>query len=103
MNSIISKLSEIETAATAIVKHAESEKDRLDQKMQKTNKDSTKIWLQAQKEKLDAIQQNLTSKMNTQLQQLQSESERTIHSLTREYEIKHEQYAHEILKRITEV
>ena len=32
MNSIISKLSEIETAATAIVKHAESEKDRLDQK-----------------------------------------------------------------------
>ena len=35
MNSIISKLSEIETAATAIVKHAESEKDRLDQKMQK--------------------------------------------------------------------
>ena len=27
MNSIISKLSEIETAATAIVKHAESEKD----------------------------------------------------------------------------
>ena len=70
MNSIISKLSEIETAATAIV---------------------------------DAIQQNLTSKMNTQLQQLQSESERTIHSLTREYEIKHEQYAHEILKRITEV
>ena len=27
MNSIISKLSEIVTAATAIVKHAESEKD----------------------------------------------------------------------------
>ena len=90
MNSIISKLSEIETAATAIVKHAESEKDDED-------------LAASTKEKLDAIQQNLTSKMNTQLQQLQSESERTIHSLTREYEIKHEQYAHEILKRITEV
>ena len=102
MNSIISKLSEIETAATAIVKHAESEKDRLDQKMQKDQQRYEDLAAST-KEKLDAIQQNLTSKMNTQLQQLQSESERTIHSLTREYEIKHEQYAHEILKRITEV
>ena len=99
MNSIISKLSEIETAATAIVKHAESEKDRLDQDQQRFDEDLAA----STKEKLDAIQQNLTSKMNTQLQQLQSESEQTIHSLTREYEIKHEQYAHEILKRITEV
>ncbi|MFQ7356784.1 MAG: hypothetical protein ACLROG_19800 [Coprococcus phoceensis] len=104
MNSIISKLSEIETAATAIVKHAESEKDRLDQKMQKDQQRFDEDLAASTKEKLDAIQQNLTSKMNTQLQQLlQSESERTIHSLTREYEIKHEQYAHEILKRITEV
>lgn len=102
MNSIISKLSEIETAATAIVKHAESEKDRLDQKMQKDQQRFDEDLAASTKEKLDAIQQNLTSKMNTQLQ-LQSESERTIHSLTREYEIKHEQYAHEILKRITEV
>jgi len=99
MNSIISKLSEIETAATAIVKHA----DRLDQKMQKDQQRFDEDLAASTKEKLDAIQQNLTSKMNTQLQQLQSESERTIHSLTREYEIKHEQYAHEILKRITEV
>lgn len=103
MNSIISKLSEIETAATAIVKHAESEKDRLDQKMQKDQQRFDEDLAASTKEKLDAIQQNLTSKMNTQLQQLQSESERTIHSLTREYEIKNEQYAHEILKRITEV
>ena len=100
MNSIISKLSEIETAATAIVKHAESEKDRLDQKMQKDQQRFDEDLAASTKEKLDAIQQNLTSKMNTQLQQ---ESEQTIHSLTREYEIKHEQYAHEILKRITEV
>lgn len=89
MNSIISKLSEIETAATAIVKHAESEKDRLDQKMQKDQQRFDEDLAASTKEKLDAIQQNLTSKMNTQLQQLQSESERTIHSLTREYEIKH--------------
>ena len=40
--------------------------------------------------------------MNSIISKL-SEIERTIHSLTREYEIKHEQYAHEILKRITEV
>ena len=103
MNSIISKLSEIETAATAIVAHAESEKDNLDQKMREEQKQFDEELAASTKEKLDRLQQNLTSKMNTQLELLKSESEQTIHSLTREYETKHEQYAHEILKRITEV
>lgn len=103
MNSIISKLSEIETAATAIVAHAESEKDNLDQKMREEQKQFDEELAAGTKEKLDSLQQNLASKMNTQLELLKSESEQTIRSLTREYETKHEQYAHEILKRITEV
>lgn len=103
MNSIISKLSEIETAATAIVAHAESEKDNLDQKMREEQKQFDEELAASTEEKLDRLQQNLASKMNTQLELLKSESEQTIRSLTREYETKHEQYAHEILKRITEV
>ncbi len=103
MNSIISKLSEIETAATAIVEHAESEKEKLDQKMLEEQKRFDEELAANTKEKLDTLQKDLTSKMNMQLQQLQSESEHTIHSLTREYETKHEQYAQEILKRIAEV
>ena len=103
MNSIISKLSEIETAATAIVTHAEAEKDVLDEKMREEQKRFDEELAVNTKKKLDTLQQDLTSKMNTQLKLLRSESERTIHSLIREYETKHEQYAHEILKRITEV
>lgn len=103
MNSIIGKLSEIETAATAIVAHTEAEKDNLDKKMREDQKQFDEELAASTQKKLDQLRENLASKMNTQLELLKSESEQTIHSLTREYETKHEQYAHEILKRITEV
>ena len=81
MDSIINKLTEIESAASAIVQHAEAEKSALDEKFDKKRMDFDK--------ELEADTQR----------QIQDE----LNALQKEYNEKHSDYAHEILRRITEV
>lgn len=103
MDSIIHKLSEIETAACSVVEHAEKEKETLNQEIQQKTVNFDKKLAAETKSKLDTLQQNLDIKMEKQLSLLRAENEATIQSLQQEYNTKHELYAQEILKRITEV
>lgn len=103
MDTIIHKLSEIETSACAIVEHAEAQKEILDKEMKKKTDDFDRRLAEDTQKKSDALQKTLETEMATQLSLLRTENETMIRSLKKEYKTKHELYAQEILKRITEV
>lgn len=103
MDSIVKKLSEIESAASAIVEHAEAQKEVLDHEYRK---------------KRQAFDDELEAKTSGRIQQIRDELERnmkeildsqsganndSIAALEKEYDARHTQYAQDILKRITEV
>lgn len=103
MDSIVKKLSEIEAAASAIVEHAEAQKEALDHEY---------------REKRKAFDDDLEARTMTQINQIRSDLERNtqtlldsqsgnnseaIIALQKEFDEHHTQYAQDILKRITEV
>ena len=91
MDAILDKLTEIENAASAIVRHAEEQKDVLGQEFDEKRK------------KFEKIREQLEKEQSRVLNSSSGASEDTICSLRKEYEEKHTEYAHEILRRITEV
>ena len=80
MDSILNKLTEIESAAVSIVQHAEAEKSILDEKQDDLQKKTSQI---------------LSSQSDESLAQ--------INALQKEYEENHTLYAQKILRKITEV
>lgn len=103
MDSIVKKLSEIETSAVAIVEHAKSEKDVLKEEMLKKQKEFDDSLEQDTQKKLNDIRTKLEHKMEDELKKQQQMSERSIHMYQSEYNTQHEIYAHNILSHITEV
>ena len=95
MDAILDKLTEIENAASAIVRHAEEQKDVLGQEFDEKRKKFDEDLENKTKARLEKIREQLESSSGA--------SEDTICSLRKEYEEKHTEYAHEILRRITEV
>ena len=93
MDSIINKLTEIESAASAIVQHAEAEKSALDENFDKKRMDFDK--------ELEADTQRQIQEIRDKLESQESQDE--LNALQKEYDEKHSDYAHEILRRITEV
>ena len=103
MESIINKLTEIETAASAIVEHAESQKSVLDQEYEEKRKQFD-LDLEAETEAhLQKIRAELESGTQTLLDQQAASNDTSILELQKEYETRHTFYAKEILKPITEV
>lgn len=103
MDSIVKKLSEIETAATAIVEHAEAQKSDLDKEYEEARKkfdDELEANTQA---KISAIRSELEKKTTTVLNSQTGENSDSITALKKEYEQNHTFHAKQILKRITEV
>ena len=103
MDSIVNRLTEIEDAASAIVRHAEEEKEILDQEYDKKRKAFDDELEKKTKERLDAIRAELEKKTASILGGQNEASDALIRSLQQEYEEKHTEYAHEILRHITEV
>ena len=103
MDSIVNRLTEIEDAASAIVRHAEEEKEILDQDYDKKRKAFDDELEKKTKERLDAIRAELEKKTASILDGQNEASDALIRSLQQEYEEKHTEYAHEILRHITEV
>ena len=101
MDSIINKLTEIEFAASAIVQHAEAEKSALDEKFDKKRMDFDKE-LEADTQ-IQEIRDKLESETSRILSGQSQESQDELDALQKEYNEKHSDYAHEILRRITEV
>ena len=101
MESIINKLTEIESAASAIAEHAELQKSVLDKEYEEKQFDldleqETQAHLQKIREALEADTQTL-------LDQQAESNDSCVLALKKEYESRHTLYAQEILKRITEV
>ena len=116
MDSIINKLTEIESAASAIVQHAEAEKSALDEKFDKkvdivsgkglsTNDYTTndkELEADTQRQ-IQEIRDKLEAETSRILSGQSQESQDELDALQKEYNEKHSDYAHEILRRITEV
>lgn len=103
MDSIVKRLSEIETSAASIVAHAESQKEVLDREMAEKKAVFDKALESDTKDKLQNIRTQLESRMEEDLAKLRQASDDTIRAYHEEYDTKHEEYAKAILARITEV
>lgn len=103
MDAILDKLTEIENAASAIVRHAEEQKDVLGQEFDEKRKKFDEDLENKTKARLEKIREQLEKEQSRVLNSSSGASEDTICSLRKEYEKKHTEYAHEILRRITEV
>ncbi len=103
MDSIVNKLTEIEDAASAIVQHAEDQKDVLDKEFSEKRRAFDEELEQKTQDRLNAIRSRLKEKTSRLLDSQSDSSTETIQALQKEYEDRHTEYAHEILKRITEV
>ncbi|MDD3360885.1 MAG: hypothetical protein PHW34_04345 [Hespellia sp.] len=103
MDSIVNKLSEIESAANAIVTHAEKQKDVLEDEYQKKREEfDAKLESDTQK-KIDEIRQAMMEKTSSTLGSQSGSSSDTIEAIKREYDQHHTEYAQKILTKITEV
>ncbi len=103
MESIINKLTEIEDAASAIVQHAEEQKDALDKEYENKRRTFDEELEKQTQERLNTIRRELEKNTSNILESQSDASTETITALQQEYEEKHTEYAHEILRRITEV
>ena len=103
MDSIINKLTEIESAASAIVQHAEAEKSVLDEKYDKKRQNFDKELEAHTQQQIQEIQKKLEAETSRILSGQSQESQDELDALQKEYEEKHSEYAQEILRRITEV
>ena len=80
MDSIISKLSEVESAAELIVQHAEEQKHILDEQMkEKTDKFDRELAADTEK-KLSEIRAGMQGSMDSELERLREESAKTINA-----------------------
>ncbi len=103
MDSIVEKLSEIESAATNIVEHAESQKEVLEQEM-RTKREQFDAELEAKtQQKIQVIRDDLAQKTSEILKGQTGSNDSVIETLKSDFEANHTAYAKEILKRITEV
>lgn len=103
MGSIVKKLSEIESAAAAIVKHAEAQKEVLDHEFREKRNQFDEELEKKTMEKINEIRSELEKSTASLLDEQSGENNDSIALLKQQYEQNHTKYAKDILKRITEV
>ncbi len=103
MESIVNKLTEIEEAASAIVAHAEDQKEALDKEYDEKRRTFDTELENKTQARLADIRRELEKNTSGILESQSGANEDTIRALEKEYAEKHTEYAHEILRRITEV
>ena len=103
METIVKKLSEIESAAAAIVRHAEEQKEVLDHEFREKRNQFDEELEKKTMEKINEIRSELEKTTSSLLDEQSGENNDSIALLKQQYEINHTKYAKDILKRITEV
>ena len=103
MDPIVKKLSEIESAAAAIVRHAEEQKEVLDHEFREKRNQFDEELEKKTMEKINEIRSELEKTTSSLLDEQSGENNDSIALLKQQYEINHTKYAKDILKRITEV
>ena len=103
MESIINKLTEIESAASAIAEHAELQKSVLDKEYEEKRKQFDLELEQKTQAQLQKIRESLEADTQSLLNRQADSNDSCVLALQQAYENRHTFYAQEILKRITEV
>ena len=103
MDAIVNRLAEIESAAAAIVKHAEEEKDELEQEMRQKQKKFDEELKSLTEQRLTEVSKQAESQISAEKERLKRIQESKILQMKKEYEQSGEQYAREILERISGV
>lgn len=102
MNTIVKKLSEMEHAASAIVKHAEEEKHSLELQIQKERDLYDSKLEEETQAKLAQIRKQMEEKMSEILEQERKKDSIEIEKLKQDFEEHHTEYAKTIVKEILE-
>lgn len=103
MNSIVKKLTEIETTAEAIVAHAEEQKPVIEREIQDKRNAFDADLEKDTNEKIQIIRDDMQKRMDQILEEQRCKNRSTIESLIQDFEENHSFYATELLKQITEV
>lgn len=103
MESVIEKISEIETAASAIVANAEKQKESLDHEYRAKRNAFDAELEEKTMAKIQSIRSDLETRITTLLNEQSVENDDSITSLQQQYDEHHTRYAQDIIKRITEV
>ena len=103
MDSIVNRLTEIEDAASAIVQHADEQKEALDKEFDEKKKLFDAVLEKKTQSRIDAIRSDLEKNTSRLLDSQNGSSDAAIEALQQEYNERHTEYAREILKHITEV
>lgn len=103
MDSVVTRLAEIESTTESIVAHAETQKFQVEKEIQeKRNAFDHELEVDTQ-EKLDVIRNNAEAKVEEILSVLRKKNQATIDALQLDFDAHHTDYAKEILQHITEV
>ena len=102
MDSIINKLSEIETAAGAVIEHTENQKNVLEQKMQQMKAQFDHDLEQSTNKAIEKIQEDLKAELNKIVEEQKEHGTSAVDTLNKDYEKNHATYADSILQRIIE-
>lgn len=103
MESVIKKISEIESAASAIVANAESQKESLECEYRAKRNAFDKELEDKTMAEIQKIRDELETKTSALLNEQSVENDDSITELQRQFDEYHTRYAQDILKRITEV
>lgn len=103
MDSIVKKLSEIESAASAIVNHAEVQKKTLDKEYQEKRRIFDDELERKTMARIQKIRDGLETDTKALLDGQSDDTSDAIAAIQRDYEARHTWYAEEILKRVTTV
>mgnify|MGYP002709161243 CR=1 FL=1 len=102
MDLVITRLSSIEAAAAKIIEAADNEKKALEQQMNERIQAFDEETEKSTQKKLDLIRSRLNEEMQTNLADLQTATENTIHSIENDYEMNHKKLAAEIIAKMIE-
>ena len=102
MDHIVKKLSEIEHAAEAVVKHAELEKAELEERIQNESNQFDKQLEDHTQKELNDIHNGLKRQMDEILARQNRKNQTAIEELKKDFEEKHTAYAEKIVRRIIE-
>ncbi len=100
MESVITKLSEIEVAAERIMDYAQQQKKELEKEMEQR---SAEFDVQVEADtaaRLESLRQELQGQMEKELADLKVKTEQTLNAMERNYEQNHEQLSDSIFQEI---
>ena len=102
MEAVISKISDIETAAVSIMDQANASKKTMSQAMALKTEEYDKQMEQATAERLAKLKQDLDADTQKQLAVQKQQAEQALQAMETDYQANHEAYARQILKSLVE-